>query len=75
MKEKEFQHEVDPKEAIRILTESRAFFWLMIKYRFNPELFRKISYEELFDLETIMRIFFDLNSLLTSFGVLIDTEI
>jgi hypothetical protein len=67
--------EVDPKEVKRVLTETRAFFWLMVKYRYNPELFKEIPYEELFDLDTIIRLFFDLNGLLNDFGIVIDAEI
>lgn len=75
MSKKECIYEIDPKDVIRIMTESRAFFWLMIKYRLNPERFKNIPYEELFDFETIMKVFLDLDWLLTQFGVVIDANI
>lgn len=72
---KEIKYEIDLREAIRIITESRAYFWLMIKYRMNPERFKNVPYEDVFPLDRLMEIFLDLDWLLTEYGAIIDAEI
>lgn len=71
---KEIKHEVDPWEAKRVLMEARNFLWLMCKYRWKPMEFKDICYEDLFSLHDMVKLLFELDSLLTSFGIMVETK-
>ena len=74
MGKKETKLEVDPREVKRILTETRALLWLMCKYRWRPEQFKHVCYEELFDLSEMTKLLFSLDTLLAQFGIIFETE-
>lgn len=74
LKNKEIKLEVDPQEVKRILTMTRSLLWLMCKYRWRPEMFKHVCYEELFGLQDMTKLLFELDSLLAQFGILYETE-
>ncbi|MFX0022152.1 MAG: hypothetical protein ACFE9S_07485 [Candidatus Hermodarchaeota archaeon] len=74
MKNEKTTLEVNPLEIKRILLEARGLIWLLCKYRWNPMEFKHICYEELFDLQDMVKLLFELDSALASFGVLVETK-